>query len=383
MKKWEDIVKDIMEEPDSALPECVFAEFRARRAAGRDVTRKTTRPLIWALATAVAAGLAALLLLRKPNAPEEGLQLIQQHPMLEVQVMDTSDVVPRDMSTLLIAQATTPRTVRQPATVKQEEIVNEPEQPDLQVTEDVVTDNAPSESADDEPSIADYSPFIPQSARDKNVKVNVGTGAVIAGGGLAAILATQLVKSNARTPNQAYANLSLANGGAFFPGTNNLGDLGSYSHRMPVIVGISTRIRVTEKLGITTGLEYSLYTSLYTNSLFSGNRTQHVHYLGVPVRLDWVFVSNKWLDIYAGAGMKGDFCLGANITETELGRDGPAFRLLGASGIQFNATSYLGIYVEPVISWTLPSKRRVLSTYSNDHPWMFSVAAGVRFNLGY
>ena len=93
MKKWEDIVKDIMEEPDSALPECVFAEFRARRAAGRDVTRKTTRPLIWALATAVAAGLAALLLLRKPNAPEEGLQLIQQHPMLEVQVMDTSDVV--------------------------------------------------------------------------------------------------------------------------------------------------------------------------------------------------------------------------------------------------------------------------------------------------
>ena len=55
MKKWEDIVKDIMEEPDSALPECVFAEFRARRAAGRDITRKTTRPLIWALATAVAA----------------------------------------------------------------------------------------------------------------------------------------------------------------------------------------------------------------------------------------------------------------------------------------------------------------------------------------
>lgn len=378
MKKWEDIVKDIMEEPDSALPECVFAEFRARRAAGRDITRKTTRPLIWALATAVAAGLAALLLLRKPNAPEEGLQLIQQHPMLEVQVMDTSDVVPRDMSTLLIAQATTPRTVRQPATVKQEEIVNEPEQPDLQVSEDVVTDNALSESADDEPSIADYSPFIPQSARDKNVKVNVGTGAVIAGGGLAAIIATQLVKSNASTPNQAYAN-----GGAFFPGTNNLGDFGSYSHRMPVIVGITTRIRVTEKLGITTGLEYSLYTSLYTDSLLSGDRTQHVHYLGVPVRLDWVFVSNKWLDIYAGAGMKGDFCLGATVAEIELGRDGSAFRLLGASGIQFNATSYLGIYVEPVISWTLPSKRRVLSTYSNEHPWMFSVAAGVRFNLGY
>ena len=31
MRKWEDIIKDKLEEADGELPESVFAEFRARR----------------------------------------------------------------------------------------------------------------------------------------------------------------------------------------------------------------------------------------------------------------------------------------------------------------------------------------------------------------
>ena len=388
MKKWEDIVKDMMEEPEGALPESVFAEFRARRTAGGAIPRKKRHPLVWAMAAAVAAGFATLLLLRKPVAPEEGVQVIQLSPAVQVQVDDTTDVVPPVTASPRIAQAMSPRFIRQPAIPEPEKVVPsavpeetvpviEPEKPDVPETEVVVTEDAPAKPTVDKHIIAESSPFIPQSTREKDVKVNVGSGAFVAVGGLAAILVTQLTGANAYSPDQVLVDAT-----AVIHNTNHLVDEGSYLHRMPVIVGHSTRIPVTEKLGITTGLEYSLYTSQYTNPLLLGSKTQYVHYLGVPVRLDWVFVSGKWLEIYAGAGIKGDFCLGATIAGTTLGRDGPAFRMLGVSGIQFNVTSSLGIYVEPGISWTLPSERRILSTYSSEHPWMFSVAVGARFNLG-
>ena len=149
---------------------------------------------------------------------------------------------------------------------------------------------------------------------------------------------------------------------------------------MPLVVGLSVKFPVTEKIGITTGLEYSLYSSSF--SYPSGEKTQLVHDLGIPVRLDWTFVSSRWLDAYLGAGIKGDLCVGATLDGHSIGKDGPAFRLLGAGGIQFNATRNFSLFVEPEISWTVPSERRVLSTYSSEHPWMFTVATGVRINLG-
>jgi hypothetical protein len=383
MKKWEDIVKDMMEEPEGALPESVFAEFRARRTAGGAIPRKKTRPLVWVMAAAVAAGFAAVLLLRKPTTPEDGIRLIQQPSVVKVQVDETSDIVPPVTPTPLIAQATSPRVVRRPVTLEPEEIIPsavqeetvpviEPEEPVVPETEEVVTEDTPFERNVDKPVIADSAPFVHQSSRDKAVKVNVVPGAIAAGGGLAAALATQLAGANAFDPNQVID----------IDGPHNTSDTGGYSHRVPVIVGLSARIPVTEKLGITTSLEYSLYTSQITYPFTVQERTQHVHYLGIPVRLDWSFISGRWFEAYVGAGVKGDFCMDAKLDKMNLGKDGPAFRLLGAGGIQFNATRNLSLFVEPEISWTVPSERRVLSTYSSEHPWMFTVATGVRINLG-
>ena len=383
MRKWEDIVRDMMEEPDGALPESVFAEFRARRTAGGAVTRKKTHPLVWAMAAAVAAGLAAVLFLGKTTAPEEGIQLVQQPSVVQVQVDESSVIVPPVAPTPLIAQATSPRVVRRPVTLEPEEIIPsavqeetvpviEPEEPVVPETEEVVTEDTPFERNVDKSVIADSAPFVHQSSRDKAVKVNVFPGAIAAGGGLAAALATQLAGANAFDPNQVID----------IDGPHNTSDTGGYSHRVPVIVGLSARIPVTEKLGITTGLEYSLYTSQITYPFTVQERTQHVHYLGVPVRLDWSFISGRWFEAYVGAGVKGDFCMGAKLDKMNLGKDGPAFRLLGAGGIQFNPIRQFGFFVEPTISWTLPSERRILSTFSSEHPWMFYVTAGVRFNVG-
>ena len=77
MRKWEDIVKDKLEGYESNLPEDSLAAFHARRTAD-SATKAKRFPLIWAIVPAFAAGLAAVLLLRKPTVPEEGIQMSPQ-----------------------------------------------------------------------------------------------------------------------------------------------------------------------------------------------------------------------------------------------------------------------------------------------------------------
>lgn len=396
MRKWDDIVKDKLGEYASNLPEDSLVTFHSRRAL-TGATKAKRFPLAWALVPAIAAGLAAVLFLRKPTVQEEGIQIIPQPVEVYGQVDDCLDTATPPEPTTLIAQAIRTKTVRHmPKTEQPEEpaVTTEAEEL-LQAEEPLQAEDATIPEADDIVA-EDSSPFVPLSSKDSpSFKMGNG-GAIAAGGGLVAALATQLAKTDMNDVNDISdivptpGNEGDINGPR--DGINGIDDgingpydgingfAGDASHRRPLVIGISFRYPVTERIGITTGLEYSLYSSSF--SYLTGEKTQSVHYLGIPVRLDWTFASSKWLEAYLGAGIKGDLCMGAKLDGKSIGKDGPAFRLLGVSGIQFNATRRLSLFVEPEISWTLPSGRRVLSTYSSEHPWMFTVATGIRFNLG-
>ncbi|MBO4537061.1 MAG: hypothetical protein J5702_07615, partial [Bacteroidales bacterium] len=120
----------------------------------------------------------------------------------------------------------------------------------------------------------------------------------------------------------------------------------------------------------------------------TGTKKQAAHYLGVPVRLDWTLVSGRWLDAYVGAGVSGDKCFAAfldgkaNLNGVPVAVDPFAFSLLGAGGVQLNFTKRLGFFAEPEVSWVVPWQPRMLHTYRSENPVMFSVATGLRINLG-
>ena len=118
---------------------------------------------------------------------------------------------------------------------------------------------------------------------------------------------------------------------------------GNAVHYFPLKVGLSARFPISDRLSITTGLDYSWYKSSFTYSV-SGEKIQNAHYLGIPVRLDWTLASNKWLDIYVGGGFEGDFCLGATLAGERIAKDAFCASLLGAGGIQFNLTNNNYIY---------------------------------------
>ena len=389
MRKWEDIVKDKLEGYESNLPEDSLAAFNARRATAGS-TKAKRFPLVWAIVPALAAGLAAVLLLRKPTVPEDGIQIIPQPVETYSQVDDSLDTTTPIVATPLIAHATRTKAGRpmpkteqskEPAATPVVEEIRIPEETHISETEGIGPEDTPEEPAtDNRPVMQESSPFVPQpSTEQPALQVKLGTGgAIAAGGGLLAALATQLARADLRPLLPRDHDTDGPNNTNSIDIINGLET--THSHRMPLVVGLSVKFPITEKIGVTTGLEYSLYSSSF--SYPPGEKTQLVHYLGIPVRLDWTFVSSRWLDAYLGAGIKGDLCVGATLDGHSIGKDGPAFRLLGAGGIQFDATRNLSLFVEPEVSWTLPSDRRMLSTYSSEHPWMFTVATGVRINLG-
>lgn len=383
MKQWEDIIKDKMEELDETLPDSVFAEFRARRDGAVHVPKRSR--MIWAIVPAVAAGLAAILLLHHPSAPDEGIRIVRQ-PAPPVAQADIPAEPPVDVpKKAVVSEAVTPQAfVSSSATPKA--VVNDAEpakEPVAQLAEPAEQTAEPEE----QPTERTVGPMVEQSepaAERPKIKISPAGGAITGGGLLAAVLSSALGNTDLSTETdinkarEPYDYATSADPKDIVAPKDFL--TGPIKHHSPIKTGLSVRIPISERLGITTGLEYSLYRSSFTYSL-SGEKKQSAHYLGIPVRLDWTLASRRWFDIYLGGGIAGDYCLGATFDGRKIRSDGFGFSILGAAGAQVNLNERIGIYIEPEVSWDALSGRRVLETYRSENPFMFSLATGLRINL--
>ena len=386
MKQWEDIVKDKLEGYESTLPEGSLAAFRALREGKAAVPAKKAAPWIWGAAVAIAAGLSAVLFLRQPEAPATLYQIAQPAASLHLP-SPVAQAMPLELTRKRQPKAIQKTTVRDiPQEAISVQVEEKEEAPDNQAPENTPASNV----------LADLSTIsIPQ---EEPVRIKVDSwivpaaGGILGAGSLTALAANFTLKDS---PMKDQALISMRDQLAEWSGRwrydsgriehdlpiSQEDSVVSSKHYLPVKAGISARIPLSEKLFITTGLDYSLYTSRFTFTL-SGKQTQYVHYLGVPARLDWVFASGKVVDVYLGGGLQGDFCVGATFAGEPLKKDGFSLSLLGSGGIQLNASRRLGFYLEPQLSWQFYTANPTLVTYRSEHPVMFSVATGIRINLG-
>ena len=384
MSKWEETVKNRLEEYESPLPEGSFAEFFDRRnaASGNSGAKLTT----WArvLVTAVAAVLAVLLFRRQPGSPTDDIQIIQQPENPVAAAVDSTDTQVFEH----LAVRRTAALQKEPVAVPDNRIEESSQDvtggdvaerredlgdgyPDSFKEESVVPDT-------DSPS-SPFIPNVPESTIRKPAGLSVAPAAgAVAGGGLLAAVLTPMTGSRLNPSNIPIHSDPIPGDDPVTPVDKRTKE---YSHSFPLQLGLSTRLPVSERLSITTGLEYSLYSSTFTYTL-SGEKGQVAHYIGIPVRMDWTLASNKLIDVYLGGGIKGDYCLGATLEGEAVKKDGFNLSLLGAGGVQFNVTKWLGVYIEPEISYTLPSKNLILETYRTEHPLVFSLASGLRINIG-
>lgn len=156
----------------------------------------------------------------------------------------------------------------------------------------------------------------------------------------------------------------------------------SYTHELPVSVGVSFRLFLSDRFTLNTGLNYTRYVSARCRTYYSGGYEedrQYVHYLGIPLRLDWMMVNKKYFNIYLGAGMQMDKCVYAKVGDERLRESAILFAVNAATGLQVNPVPKVGIYLEPEVSYALNDG--TIQTFRSEEPFVFTVRAGLRFTF--
>ena len=391
MKQLEDKIKDRLEGFESSLPEGDLAEFRTLLddAAGAGMKRKSAY-LAWMTPAAVAAVLALFFILR-PTPGIEPIQVIDNGAM----VAQVIEPVAIDDSTDVVAVESKPASTRKvqqhhSRAVNNEEYVDNTEKENI-AEEASVEIATPEADSNDSKTVSDTpannggsSPFVPSSISDDKKAVSIKVGPAAAGvlGGSGAIALASLLPSMLNsnvTPNTSQSSSVVGPGGTVIePGPDER--TGDNTHHMPLRAGLSIRVPFNERWSLTSGVDYSWYSSTIGYSVTGGHK-QDAHYIGIPVRAEFTIARNRWLDVYVGAGASADFCVAAFEAGQKIAKDGVGFTLIGAGGIQFNITDNLGIFLDPTLSWNIPSNNRVLDTYKSAHPFMFSVSSGLRVTV--
>lgn len=170
-----------------------------------------------------------------------------------------------------------------------------------------------------------------------------------------------------------------------------------YSHKLPVKFGVSFRYGFNERLGIESGLTYTLLNSTFTTAAgtANGNTTgkQTLHYIGIPLNVTYNIIGSKLFNVYASAGGAMEKAVGGYFETTghvdgkrsETNRNSLKpkelqWSLNASAGAQVNVLNQLGLYVEPGISYRIPSGSHVRSIYT-DKKLDFSIGFGIRFNF--
>lgn len=170
-----------------------------------------------------------------------------------------------------------------------------------------------------------------------------------------------------------------------------------YSHKLPVKFGVSFRYGFNERIGVESGLTYTLLNSTFTTAAgtANGNTTgkQTLHYIGIPLNVTYNIIGSKLFNVYASAGGAMEKAVGGYFETTghvdgkrsETNRNSLKpkelqWSLNASAGAQVNVLNQLGLYVEPGISYRIPNGSHVRSIYT-DKKLDFSIGFGIRFNF--
>lgn len=171
-----------------------------------------------------------------------------------------------------------------------------------------------------------------------------------------------------------------------------------YSHKIPVKVGLTARYNITGRLGVETGLTYSiLSSSVKTGNSETGKNwssgSQTLHYIGIPLNISFNILNSRYVNIYVTGGGMMEKSISGNIKTDEY-VDGKFARTLtakispkglqwsvnAAAGVQANILPQLGFFVEPGVSHHFKNSSRVRSIYT-DKPTDFSLGFGLRYSF--
>lgn len=160
-----------------------------------------------------------------------------------------------------------------------------------------------------------------------------------------------------------------------------------YNHRFPLTASLSVRKHLAPRIALESGLSY---TYLYSDIVRGGAGTeggQALHYLGIPLKVNWIFGEQGPFSAYLSGGGMLEYCVSAqkwsngyNRESLDINRWQPS--LNAAFGVQVKLVKPISLFVEPGISYffNINENRYAFETIRTIHPLTFMLQVGIRFN---
>ena len=168
---------------------------------------------------------------------------------------------------------------------------------------------------------------------------------------------------------------------------NTAGRTEGEHHSLPFSLGLTVSYPLSTHWALVTGIVYTRLDAEFTNAAGQTNVTaeQTLHYLGIPLNLQYRLLESRHWKVYAMAGTQVDWNLHAKSAVKGVGRPMPRDRaqwsLSGSVGIEYDFMPQLGVYAEPGISYYFDNGSRV-QNFFKAHPTSWTFQLGARLNLG-
>lgn len=152
-----------------------------------------------------------------------------------------------------------------------------------------------------------------------------------------------------------------------------------YRHHMPLGAGLKLNVGLTERLSLTTGLNYTLLWSELQPLGSESKSDQFLHYIGLPLGAEYRLLSKGSFALSAGAGVSLDFLTAAYIDKRKVDDKPLQWTANLNAAALWELSGKLSLYFQPELNWYI-SKTGV-NSIRNDSPVGATLRIGLRLDL--
>lgn len=157
-------------------------------------------------------------------------------------------------------------------------------------------------------------------------------------------------------------------------------------HYQPVSLGLTAGYALNQRWTLTSGLVYTKLSSDFIQVFDDSRltRRQTLHYVGIPLNVNFMVWGNKKLKTYVTAGGQADFNVDAKTVKEGIKHDMPKDKLQlstqASLGLQYDFTPHLGAYFEPGVKYYIDNKSE-MQNFFKDKPLNVHLQVGLRWNI--
>lgn len=165
------------------------------------------------------------------------------------------------------------------------------------------------------------------------------------------------------------------------------------NHRMPISAGIRLQKQLTSRWGVETGVVYTYMSSQLTDESVNRRESQQLHYLGIPLNVNYQLYRVGPVSFYGKAGGQIDFNIAGNWNEQlnyradygsgqiesfsrKLERR-PQLSVNLAAGVSVDLFKSFQLYAEPSVAHFFDNKSQIVNV-RKDRPTDFALQLGAR-----